>query len=110
MAAAENLQIARFKIQSANTLATALEYGLDSFKALSRGRADCGHIFEQTALIGSINQRRGRVENMEERSAQQSVITATVPMERMFGYATELRSNTQGRGSFSMAFKEYDTE
>ena len=59
-------------------------------------------------VIGSINQRRGRVENMEERSAQQSVITATVPMERMFGYATELRSLTQGRASFTMTFSHYD--
>ena len=59
-------------------------------------------------VIGSINQRRGCVENMEERSAQQSVITATVPMERMFGYATELRSLTQGRASFTMTFSHYD--
>jgi len=59
-------------------------------------------------VIGSINQRRGRVENMEERSAQRSVITATVPMERMFGYATELRSLTQGRASFTMTFSHYD--
>ena len=59
-------------------------------------------------VIGSINQRRGRVENMEERTVQQSVITATVPMERMFGYATELRSLTQGRASFTMTFSHYD--
>ena len=59
-------------------------------------------------VIGSINQRRGRVENMEERSVQQSVITATVPMERMFGYTTELRSLTQGRASFTMTFSHYD--
>ena len=59
-------------------------------------------------IIGSINQRRGRVENMEERTVQQSVIRATVPMERMFGYATELRSLTQGRASFTMTFSHYD--
>ncbi|MDP6945988.1 MAG: elongation factor G, partial [Myxococcota bacterium] len=59
-------------------------------------------------VIGSINQRRGRVENMEERTAQQSIIKATVPMERMFGYATELRSITQGRASFTMTFSHYD--
>jgi len=59
-------------------------------------------------VIGSINQRRGRVENMEERTVQQSVIRATVPMERMFGYATELRSITQGRASFTMTFSHYD--
>ena len=60
MTAAENRQIARFKIQSANTLATALKYRLDSVKALSRGRADPGHIFEQAALISSINQHGDR--------------------------------------------------
>ncbi|MGM0577074.1 MAG: elongation factor G [Myxococcota bacterium] len=59
-------------------------------------------------VIGSINQRRGRVENMEERSATISVIQASVPIEAMFGYATELRSLTQGRASFSMRFSHYD--
>ena len=45
---------------------------------------------------------------MEERSTQQSVIQAMVPMERMFGYATELRSLTQGRAAFTMTFSHYD--
>ena len=58
--------------------------------------------------IGSINQRRGRVDGMEERSAVLSGIKASVPMERMFGYATELRSMSQGRASFTMTFSHYD--
>lgn len=59
-------------------------------------------------IIGSINQRRGRVDNMEERSPVLSAIKASVPMEQMFGYSTELRSLTQGRASFSMRFSHYD--
>ncbi|MCB9729661.1 MAG: elongation factor G [Deltaproteobacteria bacterium] len=59
-------------------------------------------------IIGSINQRRGRIEHMEERSPQVSVIKASVPIEQMFGYATELRSLTQGRASFTMRFSHYD--
>ena len=54
------MQIARLKIQSANTFAAALEYRLDSVKALSRGRADPGYIFEQAALISGINQHGDR--------------------------------------------------
>ncbi len=59
-------------------------------------------------VIGSINQRRGRIENMEELSPQLNVIKASVPMEQMFGYTTELRSLSQGRASFSMTFSHYD--
>ena len=59
-------------------------------------------------VISSINQRRGRVENMEERSPQVSVIQASIAMERMFGYTTELRSLTQGRASYTMTFSHYD--
>ena len=58
--------------------------------------------------LGTINQRRGRVDGIEERSAFLSVIKAQVAMERMFGYATEIRSLTQGRASFHMTFSHYD--
>ena len=60
-------------------------------------------------VIGGLNARNGRIEEVRD-EGQTSVVLSTVSLEKMFGYATELRSNTQGRGSFSMAFKEYDTE
>ncbi len=59
-------------------------------------------------VIGSINQRRGSIENMEEITPQVSHIKALVPIERMFGYSTELRSMSQGRASFQMTFSHYD--
>jgi elongation factor G len=57
-------------------------------------------------VIGDINARRGRVEGLEDRSAYK-VVRANVPLAQMFGYATVLRSMTQGRGSFSMQFANY---
>lgn len=58
-------------------------------------------------VIGDINARRGRLENMEIRGASQ-VIQAIVPLAEMFGYATQLRSMTQGRGVYTMQFSHYD--
>jgi elongation factor G len=57
-------------------------------------------------VIGDLNSRRGRVEGMELRGTSQ-IIKAMVPLSDMFGYATELRSRTQGRGSFTMHFGRY---
>ncbi|NOZ02885.1 MAG: hypothetical protein GXP54_13510, partial [Deltaproteobacteria bacterium] len=51
----------------------------------------------------------GTVVSMEDRDVVK-VIKATAPIERMFGYSTELRSLTQGRGTFSMTFHAYDIE
>jgi elongation factor G len=58
-------------------------------------------------VIGDLNSRRGRIEGMELRGTTQ-IIKASVPLSEMFGYATELRSRTQGRGSFTMHFGRYD--
>lgn len=58
-------------------------------------------------VIGDLNSRRGRVDGMESRSGAQ-VINAFVPLSEMFGYATDLRSNTQGRGNYSMFFDHYE--
>ncbi|KKM12675.1 elongation factor G [Clostridiales bacterium PH28_bin88] len=58
-------------------------------------------------VIGDLNARRGRVEGMEPRSGAQ-VIRAHVPLAEMFGYATDLRSRTQGRGTYVMQFSHYD--
>lgn len=58
-------------------------------------------------VMGDINSRRGRIEGMELRSGAQ-VVDAYVPLSEMFGYATDLRSNTQGRGIYSMQFDHYE--
>ncbi|MCZ6506334.1 MAG: elongation factor G [Actinobacteria bacterium] len=57
-------------------------------------------------VIGDLNGRRGKVEGMSQRGSNQ-VITAQVPMSEMFGYATDLRSKTQGRANYSMQFHSY---
>jgi len=58
-------------------------------------------------VMGDMNSRRGRIEGMEQRGAAH-VITCNVPLAEMFGYATELRSRTQGRGTFTMQFNHYE--
>ncbi|MCF8012113.1 MAG: elongation factor G, partial [Clostridiales bacterium] len=58
-------------------------------------------------VIGDINSRRGRVEQMEPRGSTQ-VVHGFVPLAEMFGYATELRSRTQGRGTYTMQFSHYE--
>jgi elongation factor G len=58
-------------------------------------------------VIGDLNSRRGRIEGMELRGTTQ-IIKSSVPLAEMFGYATELRSRTQGRGSFTMHFGRYE--
>ncbi|MBQ4384604.1 MAG: elongation factor G [Kiritimatiellae bacterium] len=59
------------------------------------------------AANGSINQRRGRVEGMEDRAGVK-LIKATVPLGEMFGYSNAIRTVTQGRGTFTMIFKQYE--
>ncbi len=58
-------------------------------------------------IMGDINSRRGRIEGMEARAGAQ-VIRGFVPLSEMFGYATTLRSRTQGRGTYSMEFAMYE--
>ena len=58
-------------------------------------------------VIGDINSRRGRMEGMELVAGAQ-IVTAYVPLAEMFGYATSLRSNTQGRANYSMQFDHYE--
>lgn len=58
-------------------------------------------------IMGDVTSRRGRVEGMEARGNAQTV-KAMVPLSEMFGYATSLRSNTQGRGQYSMYFDHYE--
>jgi elongation factor G len=58
-------------------------------------------------VIGNLNGRRGKVQGMKVRAGAQA-IEATVPLSEMFGYATDLRSRTQGRATYSMEFDRYD--
>lgn len=58
-------------------------------------------------VVGDLNRRRGMIEGMDEGHAGLKIIHARVPLSEMFGYATDLRSATQGRASYSMEFAEY---
>ena len=58
-------------------------------------------------IIGDLNSRRGRIEGMDDLGGGKIVENA-VPLAEMFGYATDLRSRTQGRGNYSMFFEKYE--
>jgi elongation factor G len=58
-------------------------------------------------VIGDINSRRGRIEGMEDIGGGK-MVKAFVPLSEMFGYSTDLRSKTQGRGNYSMFFDKYE--
>jgi len=58
-------------------------------------------------VMGNLNSRRGRIESMEPVGNAQ-VVKASVPLSEMFGYATDLRSMTQGRADFTMQFDRYE--
>ena len=58
-------------------------------------------------VIGQMNSRRGMIQGMEIRPGNAQAVNAMVPLGEMFGYATQLRSATQGRGVFSMEFNHY---
>jgi elongation factor G len=58
-------------------------------------------------IMGDLNSRRGRIQAMDARGGTQ-IVTARVPLSEMFGYATDLRSRTQGRATYSMHFERYE--
>jgi elongation factor G len=60
-------------------------------------------------VIGDLNSRRAHVDGMESQAGGVQAINAFVPLATMFGYATDLRSNTQGRGTFTMEFDHYES-
>ena len=62
-------------------------------------------------VVGDLNSKRGQIQEMEDRgegNARVKVIKATVPLASMFGYATQLRSMSQGRANYSMEFDHYE--
>jgi elongation factor G len=60
------------------------------------------------AIIGDLSARGGQIEGLESRGVGMQGVRALVPLAEMFGYATDLRSMTQGRGTFTMEFDHYD--
>jgi elongation factor G len=58
-------------------------------------------------VLGQLNSRRAEIAGMEPKPGKAQAVTANVPLAQMFGYATDLRSATQGRGVFSMEFSHY---
>ena len=58
-------------------------------------------------IIGQLNARRGEIQSTEMRPGNTQSVIAMVPLAEMFGYATDLRSGTQGRGVFTMEFDHY---
>jgi elongation factor G len=58
-------------------------------------------------IVGDLNSRRGKVLNMTVKPMQGQVVMAEVPLAQLFGYATDVRSLSQGRAFFSMEFLEY---
>ncbi len=59
-------------------------------------------------VIGDLNSRRGKIQGMSQRGKNTQVVTAEVPLATMFGYATDLRSKTQGRATYTMQFSHYE--
>jgi elongation factor G len=59
-------------------------------------------------VVGDLNRRRGMIDGMDEGPAGSKIVNALVPLAEMFGYATDLRSATQGRASYSMEFQQYN--
>ena len=59
-------------------------------------------------VIGDLNSRRGKIHGMSQRGKNTQVITAEVPLATMFGYATDLRSKSQGRATYTMQFSQYE--
>jgi elongation factor G len=60
-------------------------------------------------IVGDLSSRRGIIHGMEPRGAGTTSVRANVPLGEMFGYATQVRNLTQGRGSFTMEFEKYST-
>jgi elongation factor G len=59
-------------------------------------------------VIGDLNRRRGMIQGMDDEASGGKIVHAEVPLSEMFGYATDLRSMTQGRATYTMQFSHYE--
>ncbi len=98
-----------------------MAYKIAASKALKKGAGDLGATILEPIMdvsiivpseyfgdvMGDISSRRGQIKGNEERSDGAQVVRADVPLSNMFGYATQLRSFTQGRGTYQMQFDHY---
>ena len=108
---------ATFKESFATELAYKVSASMACKEALSRGDPFLlepimdAEVFVPEAfvgeVIGDLNSRNGKIESIDHKKGSQ-VIKATVPLSRMFGYSTSLRSASQGRGTFTMQFARFD--
>ena len=108
-------------VQHKDSLSTELAYTVSASMACKEALANAGpfllepimdvEVFVPEAftgeVIGDLNARGGRIESIDHKLGSQ-VIEVTVPLSRMFGYSTTLRSSTQGRGTFTMQFARFD--
>ena len=108
-------------VQHKDTLSTDLAYTVSAAMACREAMAKADpfllepimdvEVFVPEAfmgeVIGDLNARSGKIESIDHKTGSQ-VIRVTVPLSRMFGYSTSLRSATQGRGTFTMQFSHFD--
>ncbi|MCB0355160.1 MAG: elongation factor G [Bdellovibrionales bacterium] len=84
----------------------ARKAGIKLLEPVMKVEVTCPEEFTSN-VVGDLNRRRAKIQGMEVRGGGQ-IIAAEVPLAEMFGYATDLRSNTQGRANFSMEYHHYD--
>jgi elongation factor G len=98
---------AAFKIAGSMAFQDAAKKaGVDLLEPMMKAEVSTPEDF-MGSVVGDLNAKRGQIQEMFDRSGAK-IITAFVPLSEMFGYATTLRSMTQGRASYSMEFDHYD--
>ncbi|MBI4437856.1 elongation factor G [Candidatus Uhrbacteria bacterium] len=98
---------AAFKIAGSMAFQDAAKKaGVDLLEPMMKAEVSTPEDF-MGSVVGDLNAKRGQIQEMSDRSGAK-IITAFVPLAEMFGYATSLRSMTQGRASYSMEFDHYD--
>jgi len=117
----EDTEVTITRVEARDNLASSVGYKIAASEAFKQASRDAGPVLLEPIMkvevvvpedftgevLGDLNARRGRIENVSFRGVHR-VIDALVPLRRMFGYSTELRSLSQGRASFSMQFEQYD--
>jgi elongation factor G len=117
----EDIEVAITGVEVRDGLASAVGYKIAASEAFRQASREAGPLLLEPIMkvevvvpeeftgdvLGDLGARRGRIENLTSHGPRR-VIDALVPLRRMFGYSTELRSLSQGRASFSMQFSQYD--